>query len=320
MQGFDERFDSPPSYILGVTEEIWEQQGVDRLRDYYTDDIPVRSPDGFVIGSEAVIEATWATLREFPDRQLLGEDVIWSDDGEGGFMSSHRIFSTATHSGDGAFGKATGTKLQYRVIADCAARSNQIYDEWLVRDLSAVATQLGYGARDFATLQIDAQGGIDHAVRPAMSQDDPPHVYTGRGNHHPAGERYVASLRSMATGTDAPVRAIYDRAAQLEVPGGRTLHGWAGAETFWSGLRTAVPDARLDIHHVIGREDESLGERAAVRWSLMGTHSGPGAFGAPTGAPLHIMGISHADYGPWGLRREFVLFDEIAVWKQILMA
>jgi hypothetical protein len=31
------------------------------------------------------------------------------------------------------------------------------------------------------------------------------------------------------------------------------------------------------------------------------------------------LGISHAEFGPWGLRREFALFDETAVWKQILL-
>ena len=62
--------------------------------------------------------------------------------------------------------------------------------------------------------------------------------------------------------------------------------------------------------------------RAAVRWSLTGRHDGPGAFGRPTGAPVHVMGITHAEFGRLGaaparLRREFTLFDEIAIWKQI---
>ena len=51
--------------------------------------------------------------------------------------------------------------------------------------------------------------------------------------------------------------------------------------------------------------------------------SGPsfrlGTFGPPTGAEVHIMGISHAEFGPWGLRREYVMFDETAIWKQILI-
>ena len=31
------------------------------------------------------------------------------------------------------------------------------------------------------------------------------------------------------------------------------------------------------------------------------------------------MGISHAEFGPRGLRREYVVFDETAIWKQIAM-
>ena len=60
--------------------------------------------------------------------------------------------------------------------------------------------------------------------------------------------------------------------------------------------------------------------RAALRWSLTGCHDGWGVFGAPTGVRVHVMGISHAEFGPWGLRREVALYDETMVWKQILMA
>jgi len=59
--------------------------------------------------------------------------------------------------------------------------------------------------------------------------------------------------------------------------------------------------------------------RAALRWTLHGKHTGWGAFGTPTGAEVFILGASHAEFGPWGLRREFTLFDETAVWKQILL-
>jgi hypothetical protein len=31
------------------------------------------------------------------------------------------------------------------------------------------------------------------------------------------------------------------------------------------------------------------------------------------------MGFSHADFGPWGLRNETVVFDTVSVWKQIHM-
>ncbi len=320
MQGFDERFGSPVDYILGITNEIWEGGGLNRLRDYYTVDIPVRSPDGAVVGNEAVISATRATLAEFPDRQLFGEDVIWCDDGAGGFLSSHRIYSTATHAGDGGFGPATGTEVGYRVIADCAACKNRIYDEWLVRDLGAIVRQLGLSPREFAARQIEAAGGPAQAPLPLVSQLDPAPVYTGAGNDDELGLRYATALERLSTDATVDVTEIYDRAVHLELPGGMQGHGWDDATHFWGELRACFPDAVLEVHHRIGRSDAGLGDRAAVRWSLMGCHAGGSRFGEPSGALVHVMGISHAEFGPWGLRREYVLFDELAVWHQVLLA
>ena len=70
---------------------------------------------------------------------------------------------------------------------------------------------------------------------------------------------------------------------------------------------------------MIGRDDPGFSPRAALRWSLDGIHDGWGAFGAPSGARVHVMGICHAEFGPWGLRREYALYDETAIWKQIAL-
>lgn len=321
MPGFDPKFRTPEEYIIGITNEIWEGRGVDELDHYYAPDIPVRSPMGSSIGNKAVIDATWATLSEFPDRELLGEDVIWSDDGngDGGFLSSHRIMSTATHLGDGSFGAPTGTKLAYRIIADCAARDNAIYDEWLIRDLGAIVRQIGHTPRDFAAAQIEAEGGAADASRPLTPSTSPAAIYTGRGNDHQVGQHYATMLSAVAHGDESVIEAEWDRAVQLESAGGSTGHGWLAIREFWSQMRTALPDAKLTIEHQIGRDDPELGKRAALRWWFSGTHSGPGLFGEPTGAPVHVMGLSHAEFGPWGLRREWTLYDEVAVWKQILL-
>ena len=98
-----------------------------------------------------------------------------------------------------------------------------------------------------------------------------------------------------------------------------TAHGRRAADSFWMGLRASFPNATFTVEHRIGREDKGEPDRAAVRWGLHGLHEGWGAFGEPSGAEVYVMGISHAEYGPRGLRREFVLFDETAIWKQIIM-
>ena len=320
MKGFDPKFRDFPDYIIGITKEIWEDRGIATLHRYYAPEIVVRSPASVVVGNQGVIAATMATLAEFPDRTLLGEDVIWSGTPEMGMLSSHRLLSTATHLGDGAYGKATGRKLTYRIIADCHARNNQIDDEWLIRDQSAIVRQMGWDPRDFARDQIAREGGPEKCVKPLCPATDRPGPYTGRGNDNEWGAK-LGDLLTRIMGADmAAIGQVYDRAAQLEYPGGITGHSWGDADRFWMPLRAAFPDAAFTIHHVIGRDDPQMPPRAAVRWSLHGKHSGWGAFGAPTGAEVYVLGITHAEFGPWGLRRDYTLFDETAIWKQILLA
>ena len=194
MKGFSDRFIDFPDYILGITMEIWEGRGLGTLNTYYSHDIIVRSPGSLVIGNANVIGATMATLAEFPDRRLLGEDVIWSGTPEEGMLSSHRILSTATHLGDGVYGKATGKTLKYRIVADCHAIDNQINDEWLIRDQGAIVRQMGWDPYEYAIEQIEAEGGPARCVQPFHPMDDQLGPYKGRGNDNAWGARYSETL------------------------------------------------------------------------------------------------------------------------------
>ena len=320
MKGFDSKFADFPAYIIDITKEIWEDRGVGaRMKDYYHPDVVVRTPSGIAFGEPGMTAATMATINEFPDRQLLGEDVIWSGDPENGMLSSHRIFSTATHAGSGLFGAATGARLGTRAIADCYAKDNMISDEWLIRDNGAVVRQIGQNPRDWARDLIEREGGAGKATMPftpAVDRDGP---YLGRGNDNEWGAKLADILTRMMAAEFSVIPAAYDRACHLEYAGGVTAHGWDAADAFWLPIRSAFPSAAFEVHHVIGREDPMMPPRAAVRWSLTGTHDGWGGFGAPSGAKVHIMGATHAEFGPWGLRREYTLYDETAVWKQILL-
>ena len=319
MKGFSNRWKDFPDYIIGITKEIWEDRGIATLHHYYSPDIVVRSPASVVIGNEKVIGATMATLAEFPDRTLLGEDVIWSGTPEEGMLSSHRLLSTATHMADGMYGKASGKKLTYRIIADCHAINDQINDEWLIRDQTAIVNQIGWDAKEFAADLIAREGGPENAVRPLTPATDQPGPYKGRGNDNEWGQKYADILTRIMGADMAAIPAEYDRAVQSEYPGGLTGHSHGPVDRFWMGLRASFPDAAFTIDHQIGRDDPLMPPRAAIRWALHGKHDGWGYFGAPTGAEVYLLGISHAEFGPWGLRREFALFDETAVWKQILL-
>lgn len=319
MKGFNQRWQDFPDYIIGITKEIWEDRGIDTLHHYYSPDIVVRLPSSVTTGNIGVIAATMAILSEFPDRTLLGEDVIWSGNPEEGMLSSHRILSTATHLGDGVYGKATGKKLVYRIIADCHAINNQINDEWLIRDQGAIVRQMGLEPEEYARDLIDKEGGPEKCVKPLCPENDLEGPYKGRGNDNEWGQQY-ADILSRIMGADlAVIPQKYDRACQLEYPGGQTVHSYPSADRFWMGLRASFPSAEFTIDHQIGRNDEMMPPRAAVRWSLFGKHDGWGAFGPPTGAEVYILGACHVEFGPRGVRREYVLFDETAIWKQIVL-
>ncbi len=324
MKGFDQKFRDLPDYIIGITKEIWEDRGIATLHDYYAPDIVVRSPASVVVGNEGVIAATMATLAEFPDRTLFGEDVIWSGTPEDGVLSSHRLHSTATHSNWGVYGAPTGTKLHYRIIADCHAINNQINDEWLIRDQGAIVRQLGRDPREYARDLIGREGGPENCVRPYTPANDVRGPYTGKGNDSEWGALYADILSRIMNADFTAIPAAYDRAAQLEYPGGVQALSFDGADQFWMGLRASFPNAEFRIQHVIGRDDPMMPPRAALRWTLHGKHDGWGAYGSPTGAEVFILGASHAEFGALvagepKLRREWTLFDETAIWKQVLL-
>ncbi|TLP58506.1 ester cyclase [Parasedimentitalea maritima] len=319
MQGFDPKFKDFPDYIIGITKEIWEDRGIATLHHYYSDDIVVRSPASVVTGNQNVIGATMATLAEFPDRTLLGEDVIWSGTPEEGMLSSHRLLSTATHLGDGVYGKATGKKLVYRILADCHAKNNAIDDEWLIRDQGAIVRQMGWDPQEYAANLIASEGGPENCVQPLTPANDIEGPYKGNGNDNEWGQKYADILTRIMNADFGVVEQEYDRAVQTEYPGGVTGHSFASVDGFWMGLRASFPNATFKIEHQIGRDDPMMPPRAAIRWSIHGKHDGWGVFGTPTGADVYVLGISHAEFGPWGLRREFTIFDETSVWKQLLL-
>ena len=142
MRNFSPEFETPEQYIIDITYKIWEERGIGRIREWYAANCPVRTPHGVTDTVDSVIKHTLDTMHEFPDRQLLAEDVIIAEKGDE-FLSSHRVRSTATHLGEGAFGKPTYRPINMLAIADCLCRDNQIVEEWLLRDQAAIALQLG---------------------------------------------------------------------------------------------------------------------------------------------------------------------------------
>jgi predicted ester cyclase len=319
MKGFDKKYKNFPDYILKITKQIWEGKDVDSIGEFYTDNIPVRSPFGITYGNKPVIEATYNTLKEFPNRQLLGEDVIWNGNDDKGYHSSHRILSKGTHLGDGFYGKPTGKDIYYRVIADCACKDNQVYDEWIVRDQGAMVRQIGYTPKEFAQIMIDKEGGLEKAKKLFDKNDiKPSDYYPINVEKSSPGENYSKILSKVFEG--GYDFKDYNRASNIYWPGNKLGHGREDISKFWNSLKDIFTDIKFTIEHVGYLDESNKNPRASIRWFLEGVHSNDSEdYGKKTNSKLFIMGINHVELNQDGVIREWVLFDEVAIWKQILM-
>jgi len=317
MKNFSPEFKSPEQYIIDITYKIWEERGVGKIRDWYAADGPVRTPHGVTDSVEAVVQSTLETLHEFPDRQLLPEDIIIGNTDEG-FLSSHRIRSTATHSDDGFFGVATNRPIMMLTIADCLCRDNQVVEEWLVRDQAGMALQLGRDPVEIGIALGKRKPEAYNVGNAAMTNRwaDPEGI-TSIGNKEISNQiikTYDAiwndkNLNSMDEN--------YDRAIRLEGPSGFLSYGRFRTGSLFDSILASIPDGRLEPHYIIVKQETEKAVRVALRWSYCGTHKGRRRYGTPSGVPLALLGISHFELRKGKIVNEWLLLDETAIYAQI---
>ena len=318
--GHTERGYDIVDYILGITREIWEERGVGpALERYYASNVLLRSSAGMVTDRQGVTASTLQTLHEFPDRRLLGEDVIWHGNPESGFLSSHRLTSVMTHTGNGIYGKATNKPVRMRVIAECVVRNDQVVEEWLIRDQGAIATCLGSDAEELARRQVKNDLGIHGKVMFFTPDIDVPGNYVDVIDDSEEARAYAGGWQAVWGDKEpALIRQLYHEGACVCAPGGDILHGHVDMDRFVLRYLAAFPDLTFTVDNLIVNRAPGLPTRLAMRWHIEATHSGWGGFGAPTGASVYIMGLTHACMVNGRLTMEWILIDEVSVWKQIL--
>ncbi len=311
-------------YILGITFEIWEQRGVELIRRYYADDCVVWGLDGITHGADAVVATTHATLEAFPDRLLLGEDVIWSGSRTDGYYSSHRLLTTMTNEGPTPYGPATGRHVRLCNIADCVVENGVITREWLVRDNLALVRQLGLDPVEAAHVMRDRRPG-DHAdwlaeetwrvtqtprstpgtARRVSPIDDP----DAFARHVVAG--LWESDRAAVAQYYAPYCALH-RAPDMHVSGRDAI------SALFADLRAALGAPRYSVDHVASQPCGSGGIDIAVRWSIAGTHRAAMHGVQPTDRPVYVMGISHWRCIAGRIAIDKTVFDGLALLAQLV--
>ncbi len=325
MQGFRDDYVDIVHYIVRCTHDIWEKGDIGLIYSHYSHNARVHSSEGLIYGRDQVVQNTIQNRATFPNLRAFADDVIWSGDETKGFYSSHRVYDIARHTGHSVYGPPTGRWVRHYTIADCLVLENRIVEEWLVYDNLAIIRQLGLDpftyARGLAQRDIDAGmglgdtfGDIDHhpgqeppPLEPDELGDTEPEAFMRRSLHE------IWNLRMLGQ-----IERYYVPNVTLYATGHRILYGRADYRYNLTALLAAFPDALLVVDHTASVPNGANGSRVATRWTLLGTHTGPGWYGPPTGKRVRLIGITHSEIENDRVVKEWLMYDEVALLKQLV--
>ncbi|MBW5396816.1 ester cyclase [Brachyspira pilosicoli] len=323
MPGFDSQYRDFVDYIMKITHNIWEEKGIGVIYDTYHNNVVMHSATNKISGIKEVISGTMQTLHGFPDRRLIGQNVIWSELGDG-YLSSHRIMSTATNLGDSSFGKATGKKVTFRTVVDCACSNNRVYEEWLVRDNLWICKQLGYDPIELAKIQAENSVSFEeppkssYGINEAMEGQFSPKVYNAADES--VGEvmlEMVSRIYNYKLFNE--VKKYYYDNAVVHFICDKDLVGYQEIQGMLISIFASMPNASYEAERVTinKRANTENSYDVAIRYRIRGINEGIGYFGNPSGKPIEILGINHYYVVDNRVQEEWMTFDGLDVLKQM---
>lgn len=309
-------------FILGITFEIWEQGQVEKIYDYYAEDVRVYSLEGMTSSAATMVKNTYDTLNSFPDRLLIADDVINCGTAKRGF-SSHRLTSPMTNHGGTRFGPATGKQIQITNIADCEVNNGLITREWLIRDNLALVRQLGFDPVSSASILAEQFDDRQNAwlasefSRTSAHKDSVP----AKGLQEDPIRNFAEQTLSACwlTGDRGTLELNYAPYCVLHRSPIQKHSGRDQILQHYSGWRNAFPDASLSVDHVCTSPFDHGNQRISVRWSVAAIHQGRFADTGATGKPIYILGVTHWQLVDGRIAAEWTVFDELALLAQTLL-
>ncbi|TDF35625.1 nuclear transport factor 2 family protein [Alteromonadaceae bacterium M269] len=326
LPGFDEEFVDIVDYIIRITHRIWERKNIGLCYRYYADICPVFTLGGYSESVESVVQNTLKTIASFPDRSLIGEDVIWRENDDGSYYSSHLITSIMTNTGDSEFGKATNKTGRVTTIADCICSENKIVKEWLVRDNSFLVMQLGIDPIDAAinaakvphvSAFLDWQQSEIERISQVKHRDE---VLLCREDNW-CIESFIHSWAQIIFNQKqfSQLSLFYGLTASQQWPGGRMSTGIAQISGNFIQWLAQCPDAKMTVDHIatVKMEDGSID--VAVRWSLAGHFNPRNPRLKPVaGQQFFVLAASHFYIKNQRIMKEITVFDELALYSNLI--
>lgn len=330
VAGHTERGYDIVDYIYESTHQIWDEKFIGKIYDYYHPGAIVHTSNGTIYGRDQVIRLTTIRQAAFPDTRDFIEEVIWTGNQTDGFETSMRWTLVGTNTGHSLYGPPTGRKVAVRGIANCIVKDNRVVEEWVAYNEISLIRQLGLDP--MVVMESMAQAGVSNA-------------YNETG---PRAEPFGEIENAIAQSTPAPVPAPTHDGFDVEYFVRRAYHeiwNWkylgkvdeyfhpthlshASSDRKLYGIgdykydilcrMQAFPDLVMQIDKIFWNRPVDADElRVGVRWTMQGTHTGPGIYGKPTGRRVKLLGISQHYIRGERFAEEYTEFGEFALMKQL---
>ncbi len=325
LRGFDPIYTDIVDYIVRCTHRIWDERDIGLIYTHYTHNAAVYYNLGAVHSREDIVLDTIQRLVSYPERRGMATQVIWRGNDVDGFYTSHLVTGSGRHTQVGPLGKPTGRRFTARGAADCMILENRIYREWIVADQMAVVRQLGLDADALAAARAremlaSGRAPIDIGENRRLLGQTPPDSEPDLSLAHTETEAWclrwlheVWNKRMLGT-----IRGVYAGNVQWHGPLMKELYGPAAVLHQTLALLGSIPDCAYMPQHVCSNPCEEGGEKVAVRWVLEGHHIGHGPLlGAPTGARLFLLGVTHLHVVNRKVVDEWAVYDEMALLTQV---
>jgi predicted ester cyclase len=316
-------------YIVTSTHQIWDEKFIGKIYDYYHPAAVVHTSNGDIYGRDHVIRLTTIRQGAFPDTRDFIEEVIWDGNLQDGFRTSMRWTYVGTNTGYSMYGAPTGRKVAVRGVANCVIKDNRVVEEWVAYNELSLIRQLGLDenevmerhARENVSNAFGSDGGKKRAfgeVENVIAQSTPPPIpqptrdgfdveyFVRRAYHEIWNWRYLGKI-------DEYFAENYLCHASSD----RELYGLGDYKHDILARLAAFPDTRLQVDEVYYLGNESDGYRVAVRWTVQGTHTGPGIYGMPTGKRVSYFGVSQHLIKNGKFVEEWTEYGEFALMKQL---
>jgi predicted ester cyclase len=304
-------------------DEIWNRKQIGRIYNVYLHNAQVHVPGEDLYGREDIISYVMRREAAFPDLHFSVEDIITGKMERGWLKVAVRWEMSGHNTGQSIYGLTTGRAATWHGINHYLVRDGLIIEEWGVDNELSVVRQLGiekealtagFANRLPGQSWPGCSGEIERLFGQAAPERFPPTAswsfdsdeFIRRSVQKIWNQRLVGEIDS-----------VYSQECAFHGPSDRKFEGKAEFETYVLSTLSAFSDLMIYVDDLWSVGDGQEGYRTTMRWTMLGTHDGPGIFGKPTGKRVCVTGISNHRVDGGKFIEEWTEFGEFAMLKNL---